>query len=1009
MSQSKYTASLILPQAPQNTEVRCRYIDGHHSRQWFSAGGFFGDWKQGTTGMTQADLVKVAAITIDVDAYDWEGSAERWGEDRKTRKAAMRAASEDEVIQWMKDTHFRDVVMEECDAVGLPPVPNRTIYTGHGLCLIYFVGDNIGWADAEKNEGGAWTPKHMKAVIKRFHGHNEALWWWDSSAKDVGTRLFPLPKGFHRDTGKTVRLIDSCDEQYDIKGWLDGIEKQYPGNPAPKASKRKTSVGKKAKAPTTTDSGIWSYCVHNPDEHPVLEVGEKGDGCPLCGGSGYKRICDEHYSCFSCQTQFKVIPKISLDFSGLASAAPSTHQEPSDPPGYIRLDDKGHALWPDETPDRLVNKARTGTGKTHLMEREKKAWAAPGFFHKRVIAVAPTIALAGNLADRLGIAHGEAQSKVDWRSGSFACCFASLVTKTYGLCGPNLKATYLMIDECESTLSQLVGLINDGEKARETYNILVNLCARAGKVMLADANAGPITLRFIEDVKAAQEKHEQMEVIDWDVWYTDAHKHTFEFISPTFRVNKEGVEVQVRSSDHMHKGRVFEALTNGKRLAIYIPGHDAAKGFAEAVRTRFPALNVQLRVRNNSNDQKNDLSQAGLTADVLIFNNAMNTGVSYDVVDHYDEVHLLLGRGNVSDSIHIEQAVHRIRHPKSKTFIISGTVSPVINDWRCTPEGQVKAAKAKLKVGQKATTSMKAGLSLAADWMWEDSSKRLAAIQATILASRYARGYRWAMTFLAAHHTFTTGNGVDEVTFAQETREARDEVARREAQDIASALPLDEVTMAKVEHRGADTEDEYFSYRATKLGQVFGDGFTAQDEAEKAVIAYEVKRKRLTQKARVFALSRMFDTDENKALAAEAEARLNSRSTVITAKVNLPSARILDALFHAIYTTCPLVDGRWAIDATQARKLLNAVAPMMKEAGKEMRADAYARPHRQLQTIFGLGGLSMRSRRLGPQGARVRHFWLAVSDVERMIRLTDAYVDRWKNHGKEVDISSLVA
>lgn len=1001
MSQPKYTASVILPPAPEGLEVRTRYIDGHNCRQHFGTGGFFEGWKKGTTGMTQADLAKVCAITIDVDAYDWEGSAERWGEDRKTRKAAMRAATEEEVIQWMKDVSFRDVVAEECEAVGLPPMPNRIIYTGHGLCLLYFVGDNIGWKDEEKNEGN-WTPAAIKQVIKRFHGHNEDLWWWDSSAKDVGTRLFPLPKGKHRDTGKTVRLIDACDDDYDIKAWLDDLAKKYPGNPAPKKKPRTTKVGPKASGPQAP--GTWTTCIHNPAEHPVLEVGEKGDACPLCGGSGYKRMVEQHYSCFSCSTQFKVIPKVDRDFSFQIDLGAS---DCADPPGYIRLNDKGHALWPEDTPERLVNKARTGTGKTHLMEREKKKWCGRGLFHKRVIAVAPTIALAGNLADRLGVQHGEAQSKIDWRSGSFSCCFASLVSKTYGLCGPNLRATYIMLDECETTLSQLVGLINDGEKARETYNILVHLCARAGKVMLADANAGPVTLRFIEDVKAQQEQHAKMEVIEWDVWYTDAHKHTFEYVSPLTRMTKKGDEVTVRSSDHMHKGRLLKAIEDGKKVAVYMPGHFAAKGLARTIQNRFSHLNVQLRVRNNSNDQKNDLTQKGLTADVLIYNNAMNTGVSYDVKDHYDEVHLLLGRGNVTDSIHVEQAVHRIRHPKSKVFVISGTISPVINDWRCKATEQVKAAQKRLQAGQKATTSMKEGVTLASDWMWEDTSKRLAAVQATIIASRYARGYRWAITHLAAHHNFVTVQGEDDVDFVRETRDTRDALERQEAVQVASAIPLSEMRMKEVEHRGADTEAEYHSYRNAKLEQVYGDGFAAQDVAEKATIAFDTKRKRLAQKTRVFALSRMMDTDENKRLAAEAEIRLNSRATVITAKVNLPAARILDACFGAIATQCQMKDGRWDIDTKQARKIINAASPLMKAAGLKLRADAYTNPFRQIQTLLGLGGLKMRSRKVGPKGARTRVYWLAVPDVERMIRLSEAYVERWKNHGKvdEIDLA----
>jgi hypothetical protein len=525
--------------------------------------------------------------------------------------------------------------------------------------------------------------------------------------------------------------------------------------------------------------------------------------------------------------------------------------------------------------------------------------------------------------------------------------------------------------------------------------------------MLADANAGPVTLRFIEDVKEQQEKHAKMEVIDWDVWFTDAHKHTFEYVSPTFRMTKKGEEQQVRSSDHMHKGRLLKAIEDGKKVAVYMPGHFAAKGLARTIENRFPALNVQLRVRNNSNDKKNDLTQSGLTADVLIYNNAMNTGVSYDVKDHYDEVHLLLGRGNVTDSIHVEQAVHRIRHPKSKVFVISGTISPVINDWRCKATEQVKAAQTRLQAGQKATTSMKEGVTLASDWMWEDTSKRLAAVQATIIASRYARGYRWAITHLAAHHNFVTVQGEDDVDFVRETRDTRDALERQEAAQVASATPLSEMRMKEVEHRGADTEAEYHSYRNAKLEQVYGDGFAAQDVAEKATIAFDTKRKRLAQKTRVFALSRMMDTDENKRLAAEAEIRLNSRATVMTAKVNLPAARILDACFHAIATQCQMEDGRWDIDVKQARKIINAASPLMKAAGLKLRADAYTNPFRQIQTLLGLGGLKMRSRKVGPKTMRTRVYWLAVPDVERMIDLSEAFVERWKNHGKvdEIDLA----
>jgi len=960
--------------------------------------------------MRQEDLHKACAITIDVDAYDWDGGADRWGADRKTRKAAMRAASAEEVIAWMKDSHFRDVVMEECDAVGLPPVPNATIYTGHGLCLIYWLGDDLGWTD---KEGCDWTPARIKQVIKRFHAHNEDMWWWDSSAKDIGTRLFPIPQGEHRDTGKKVRLIDHCEEDYDLHTWLVDLEQKYPGIPKKqKAKKTKATLGKK-KGPV--NQNVWTSCIHNPEAHPVLEIGEKAEACPLCDGTGYKRLSEKHYSCFSCSTQFKVIPTFDVP-AAFVNPAPddatdcADEEEEVHPEGYVPLNDLGHALWPAVVPARLVNTARTATGKTFLMEREKKAWCRPGLFHKRVIAIAPTIALAGNLSDRLGIAHGEATSNVDWRTGSFAMCFASLVSKTYGLSGPNLTATYIMMDECETTLSQLVGLLSDGDKARETYNMLVNLCARAGKVMLADANAGKVTLRFIEDVKAAQEQHERLEVIEWTGWYTDRHKHEFEYVSGTFRTNKKGEEVPVRSSEFMHKGRILKAIEDGKKLAIYVPGHYAAKGLARTIKDRFSHLNVQVRVRNVSNDQKNDLSQSGLTADVLVYNNAMNTGVSYDVKDHYDEVHLLIGRGNVTDAIHIEQAVHRVRHPKSKRFIISGTVAAPINDWRCDPAEQVKAAQKRLQAGQVGVNSMKTGLVLAGDWMWEDNSKRLAALQATIIAARYEKGFRWALTCLSASHTFVAGSGEDDADFVRATKDERDRLERELARNVAQAPMLDDVTMAKVEKMGADDEDEYHAFRATKMEQVYGvTGYSIQNEDEKARIVYETSRKRLAQKARVFAICRMMATPEDREAAAEAEIRYNARKTVITAKTTIPSGRVLDSVIGSIGKLCPFIDGRWTITRDDAEKIVTAAVPLMQAAGMKPREDRLTAPHRQLQTLLGMGGLKMRSRREGPRGARVRVYWLAEPDVQGMIRITEAFCQRWRDHGKVLDDEAMLS
>jgi len=1009
MSHDCSIAATLLPQAPDGSEVRCRALYGTKGAQPCSSGGFFGDVntdkKKSTSGMTQADLVKAAALTIDVDAYDWIGGVERWGATRDERKAAMRAASAGEVIAWMKATKFRDVVFAEAVKVGLPEKPNRVLYTGQGLCLVYWFSEDVGWTDENKGE---WTPSRMKAAIKRFHEQRTDLWWWDRDAKDVGTRLFPVPGGFHRETGKEVRLVGGHSEVFDFKPWFADLEAKYPPTATPKKKAQSVASGPKAKkhaGKTFTGSASWTTVVHDPAKHPVLNIGEKADACPLCAGSGYKRLDEKHYTCFSCETQFSVVGNFKFNANAFKKApAP----EATNDDGCLPLTPEGYAVWPSEVPDRVVNAARTGAGKTELMKSTIADWTAKGEFafhgDRRAIVITPTIALAGVCASRLKLLHGEAGSDVTWKDGSMSLCFASLTAKTYGLHGHQLANSYLIMDEAETTLSQLVGLL-DTEKGRETYSLLVHLAARAGRVMLADAHAGPVVQRFLEDVKKV-EVADELPHKPWTLWKTAPHRHSFAYVAPAMRTPKDGGDpVVVQSSDAMHRGLLVQRIGEGKKLAIYVPGHFAARALGETIRSLDPALNVQVRVRNKSNDQQNDLSENGLTADVLIYNNSMNTGVSYDVRDHYDEVHLLLGRGSVTDAVHVEQALHRVRHPKSKVYVISGSVMAPVNDWRCDAAKQLEAAIKRLHAGQAAVTSMAEGVTLASDFMFEPASKRLAGVQATIIASRYTRGYRWALGYLALHHDFKTVKGAMDKSFTDATKAMRDGIERAEAVAIAQAQPLSEASAAFVEKNGAATEDEYYAYRASKFVSVFEDAYADASSDDRAEIVLEADRKHLVEKTRLFAVVAMLEQPEDVKQAVAAEVRANSKQSIMTARVTLPTARVVDAVFATIGKGTPLVDGRWNVAPALALQAVQAALPFMAAAGLTPRTDALTSPFRQLQTVLGYAGLALRSQRVGPKGARTRSYFLSVPDVERMVKLSEAFVTRWRDHAKVDDVS----
>ena len=951
-----HIAASLLPPVPDGLLVRARHLAGTECRQDFTCGGFFKAdsprWR-----MRQMDLAKASALTIDVDTYDWAGAAE-YGPDRQTRKQNMRAATAEHVLDWMKRHQFIQRVHQLAADVGLPDTPNRTIFTGQGLCLVYWLEDDLGWPDKK------WSASDMKAVIKRFHEQTD-FWWWDSSAKDVGTRIFPIVGGRHRDTGKRVRLLQSRDNVVPLRPWFQKLAKDYPVQM--KSKRPRPSAQPRQKGPAAV--GSWTQVIWNPILHTSLAMGERAP-CPSCHGSGYKRLAADHYSCFSCRTQFKIIPT-----SQVASARPAPN---------VSTDQNGHAIWPATTPSHLVNTARTGTGKTKLMEREVQLHLTPGATHRRVLAIAPTIALAGSLAQRLGLPHGDASTSIRLAQTSLVTCFAGLESKSWGIRESILKNTYLMMDEVETCLSQLLGMFSDGERARRAYNLLIHITAHAGRVMLADAHAGPVTAQFLKDVKAYCQAKD-ISPPTWDRWVTAPHVHSFQYVSPAMALKTDGTQKTVRTSDHQHKGLISQKLKEGKRLAIYIPGREAALGMSRQIQKDHPDLSVVCVVGQKGTHEGNDLSQTALTADVLIYNNAMSTGVSFDIKHHYDEIHMLLGRGSITDSIHVEQAVHRVRHPRSHRVFISGNISTPITDWRTRASGQLDAAIRRYDAGC-AIAKRSTGFNLAGDWTCSDESRRLARLQAAILAGRYARGLRWALTYLAQNHDFQPVGGETDDRFSRGAADERDAERMEEAEAIATSQPLSDAQMERCDTVGPATTAEWNQWQAGKLGKMYGAQFEDAGEGKRAQLAMDTRHQKLWPRVKCFALVRCIMAGHYD-LAVQSDARSNARQTVMTHQFSLPAARIVNAVLES-WKTCRTGNGRIYITEADARRAITAAMPYIREAAMAPRADWNESPFKQIQSLLKLAGLKLRHVQKRVEGQRVREYFMAECDLDEIWNLS---------------------
>ena len=206
--------------------------------------------------MRVANLSKATAVTIDCDFCDFPALLAMYGlepseESRKVVKGSLYALSEMEVRSMMDGMGFIPQAINGLCALGFPVAPNRVLYTGHGVNLIYWLPESIGW-----NDDSEWNLKRVKSIFSRLV-EQHTPWFIDPSAKDVGTRIFPIPGHPHRRESayKTIAVLDGGHDT--VSDWdailttLDATLKKVKG-----ARRSKTS---KSKGKPTGEKVNWTY------------------------------------------------------------------------------------------------------------------------------------------------------------------------------------------------------------------------------------------------------------------------------------------------------------------------------------------------------------------------------------------------------------------------------------------------------------------------------------------------------------------------------------------------------------------------------------------------------------------------------------------------------------------------------------------------------------------------------------------------------------------------------
>lgn len=1010
-------AGSLLPTPPSGTVIKVRSLDADPLKYpriqslyqdcAMSSGGAFHeapgkDWWRMRGGV---DLVKALAITVDVDlkAHPTLGAALGLPQDQI--KKALYRLTQAQIEQAIEVTGFFAAAMDGAADLGFPAEPNRLVFTGHGCCMIYWLDDQSGWVDPHRGSG--MSRDRIKAVVNAIHAQRDelGLWWWDAEAKDVGTRIFPLPGEFHRNCGdprfeplgKWIELRSDHDRVE--TGWLEGLERRFP--PAAKETKR--SSGRKppggspaaaaAPKPAPEPKG-WSFSAWTPEMAPFeLELNGRGR-CPKCDSKDALRKLEPLiHLCFKCRTRF------------LERGPTMNHAqvEPSPPPpegGVIEIstDERGYALFPDESPEVVIIKTGTGSGKTHYMAQRAAQWKAKNGApdelvhpHERwtVLGLAPTKNLATQAAARWGIPYSGANDSRRFEHGSATTCFAGLNTFAAEATPEDLARCLLIIDELEPQCRQVVGMIK-GSRAADSHAKLAYILAHAGAVIIGDAHSAEPTAQMLSHAnvwRQIKNKPPRSPVI----WTSKSHRYQIRFINADDGINRKNNAERKASSYSRHLDLIRHEISEGMRLAVFCASKYIAMALHESLESIFPERSGYCVVGGKGTEEVQDLSQRALTADWLIYTTAMSTGVSYDVPQHYHGTHVLTESGfEYLTGPAIEQAIHRVRKPITPTITISGAWTELQDEtWLADPK-QILAKKAHKEGLAKSLADRLTEIYKASRRRDLLHMEQLAVTQATALAGDVRSGLHAVLAWLNQRHDFTLYDVPDEVEVGMISfvSDACKRIKDEEASDTASKAVLKPWQRDHVLARGHRNEDERRRLNKTLAVDMYGQAYETMEEKKKSNTTRRHLFSSLEEEVIIAARVKAMLGDPKGGLvqAIKSDEKRNRHATFVVSERFVARAGAVWRALTEIYASADEGASEWAITHALACKIVDCVK-------KSHASTALGWLHYtdggvdDVSRILKLAGIKLSNRRTGEGNGR-EHF-LKRASVDEIFKLAE--------------------
>jgi len=294
----------------------------------------------------------------------------------------------------------------------------------------------------------------------------------------------------------------------------------------------------------------------------------------------------------------------------------------------------------------LVMRCSIGSGKTYQMSKMVQTL-------QNVIAYSPKVALTRQLGARFGsdfINYQDVKSS-KIHDKKVVCTVNSCSRIHMGLCGEIARQLdIVIIDEVEEVLSTLTG--TQALFAKESMHMFeaLRLQLQSAKlVVIADAYCSEAS---IETLVALMDIHDQeVQVVEHE--YIDPEQ-SFAFADTQNEI------------DH----KIMNLLKNKKRLAIPCTAKSDVLALEKRIRKKYPELTVITHHADSDPQEKqkilSDVNTHWANANVVIYSPCVSSGVSFDLVDHFDHVVLVARSVPGIGYTQLLQMMHRVRNPISK-------------------------------------------------------------------------------------------------------------------------------------------------------------------------------------------------------------------------------------------------------------------------------------------------------------------------------------------------------